>query len=100
MSWVLASWLMATAVRSASQVLLRSYPVPGDAFREVARIPCGQFQSAPSLVGVLYRLRGFERLLARALNEASNVFLGGETDAARADELRDSNRDALSDGSR
>ena len=35
-----------------------------DAFREIARIPCGQFQSATALVGVLYRLRGFERLLA------------------------------------
>jgi hypothetical protein len=35
-----------------------------DAFREIARIPRCQFQSATALVGVLYRLRGFERLLA------------------------------------
>jgi hypothetical protein len=35
-----------------------------DALREVARIARGQFQSAAALVGVLYRLRGFERLLA------------------------------------
>ena len=35
-----------------------------DAFREIACIPRGQFQSAAALVGVLYRLRRFERLLA------------------------------------
>ena len=35
-----------------------------DAFREISRIPCSQFQSAPALAGVLYRLRSFERLLA------------------------------------
>ena len=35
-----------------------------DAFCEVAHIPRGQFQSAPAVVGVRYRLSGFERLLA------------------------------------
>jgi hypothetical protein len=35
-----------------------------NAFREIARIPRGELQSATALVGVLYRLSGFERLLA------------------------------------
>jgi hypothetical protein len=35
-----------------------------DAFREVAYIPRGQFQSAPAVVGVRNRLSGLERLLA------------------------------------
>src|SRR3984957_17262832 len=35
-----------------------------NALREIARIPCGQFQGATTLVRVLYRLRGLERLLA------------------------------------
>jgi hypothetical protein len=35
-----------------------------DAFREIACIPRGQFQSATALIGVLYHLRRFERLLA------------------------------------
>jgi hypothetical protein len=34
-----------------------------DAFREVAYIPRGQFESAPAVVGVRYRLSGLERLL-------------------------------------
>jgi hypothetical protein len=32
-----------------------------NALREIARIPCGQFQGATTLVRVLYRLRGLER---------------------------------------
>jgi hypothetical protein len=35
-----------------------------NAFREVARIPRGQFQGAPTFLGVLYRLSGLECLLA------------------------------------
>ena len=34
-----------------------------DAFREVAYIPRGQFQSAPAVVGVRNRLSSLERLL-------------------------------------
>src|ERR1700677_2318562 len=35
-----------------------------DPLREVAHIPRSQFQSAPTIVGVRYRLSGLERLLA------------------------------------
>ena len=35
-----------------------------NALREIARIPCGQFQGATTLVRILYRLRGLECLLA------------------------------------
>jgi hypothetical protein len=37
-----------------------------EAFHEIPRIPCGQFQSATALVGVPDCLRRFERLLAFA----------------------------------
>ena len=50
----------ATAVELAAQVQNSAR----EAFREIARIPRGQFQSATARVGVLDRLRRFERLLA------------------------------------
>jgi hypothetical protein len=50
------------------------------AFREIPRVSCRQFQSATALVGVGYRLRGFERLVAagESLLERMEAGLGHE----------------------